>query len=355
MVSLDQTDASRRRAPSMQDVARHAGVSAQTVSRVANGMSNVEAMTRERVLASMRAVGYRPNGAARALKYGKFHTVGVIMFTLETLGNVRTLDAIATEAAAADYSVTLMPVPDPTLGAVSGAYRRLSEQSVDGVIIIFEASLLDRVEITLPPGLPVVVIDSNAGSGYAVVDTDQAQGARMATEHLLSLGHRHIGHIAGPATSFSAGHRAESWRATLQQAGITPPPIVHGDWSTESGHNAMLKLMDGGHITAVFAANDQMALGAMKALHELGRLIPSDVSVVGFDDMDESRAFWPPLTTVRQNFREVGRVAMARLLEQIEVPDAAPRTTLIPTELVIRASTGPAPTPRRRPTATPAG
>ena len=210
----------------MADVARHAGVSSQTVSRVANGMSNVDDATRDRVLTSMRAVGYRPNGAARALKYGRFHTIGVIMFTLETLGNVRTLDAIATEAAAADYTVTLMPVPDPTMGAVSGAYRRLSEQAVDGIIIIFEASLLDRVEITLPPGLPVVVIDSNAGSGFAVVDTDQALGARQATEHLLGLGHRQVWHIAGPTSSFSAGHRAESWRATLEAAGIAPPETV---------------------------------------------------------------------------------------------------------------------------------
>ena len=311
----------------MQDVARHARVSAQTVSRVANGMSNVEDATRERVLASMRATGYRPNSAARALKYGRFHTIGVIMFTLETLGNVRTLDAIATEAAASDYSVTLMPVPDPTLGAVSGAYRRLSEQAVDGVIIIFEASLLDRVQITLPPGLPVVVIDSDAASGYAVVDTDQALGARLATEHLLSLGHRGIWHIGGPTTSFSANHRAESWRATLERAGITSPPIIHGDWSTESGYRSMLEIAGEADLTAVFAANDQMALGAMKALHELGRDIPLDVSVVGFDDMDESGSFWPPLTTVHQNFREVGRVAMERLLAQIDDPNAEPTTT----------------------------
>ncbi|MGA7148782.1 MAG: LacI family DNA-binding transcriptional regulator [Microbacterium sp.] len=343
MERTDPIDAGRRRAASMADVARHAGVSSQTVSRVANGLANVDDSTRERVLGSMRAVGYRPNGAARALKYGRFHTIGVIMFTLETLGNVRTLDAIATEAAAADYTVTLMPVPDPTMGAVSGAYRRLSEQAVDGIIIIFEASLLDRVEITLPPGLPVVVIDSNADSGFAVVDTDQALGARQATEHLLALGHRQVWHLAGPSSSFSAGHRAESWRETLQTAGITPPPLIHGDWTTESGHRAALELISTrDDVTAIFAANDQMALGAMKALHELGRDIPSDVSVVGFDDMDESRAFWPPLTTVRQNFREVGRVAMERLLSQIENPDAAPRTTLIPTELVVRESSGPA-------------
>lgn len=334
----------RRRAASMADVARHAGVSSQTVSRVSNGLSNVDETTRSRVLDSMRAVGYRPNGAARALKYGRFHTVGVIMFTLETLGNVRTLDAIATEAAAADYSVTLMPVPDPTLGSVTGAYRRLSEQAVDGIIIIFEASLLDRVEITLPVGLPVVVIDSNAGSGFTVVDTDQALGARLATQHLLDLGHRQVWHIAGPASSFSATHRAESWAATLRGAGIEPPAVVHGDWSTDSGYRIGLELGRRPEVTAIFAANDQMALGTMRALHELGRAIPGDVSVVGFDDMDEARAFWPPLSSVRQNFRDVGRVAMERLLAQIADPTSTGETTLIPTELVVRDSSGPAPT-----------
>lgn len=332
-----------RRAPSMADVARHAGVSAQTVSRVSNGHTNVDDSTRDRVITSMRALGYRPNGAARALKSGRFHTVGVIMFTLETLGNVRTLDAIAIEAAKADYSVTLMPVPDPTLGAVSGAYRRLTEQAVDGVIIIFEASLLDQVEISLPPGLPVVVIDSNAGSGYSVVDVDQALGARQATEHLLGLGHAQVWHIAGPRSSFSATHREESWRDTLLRAGITPPDALHGDWTTDSGYRLGLELGRRPEVTAIFAANDQMALGAMRALHELGRDIPGDVSVVGFDDMDEARAFWPPLTSVHQNFREVGRIAMERLLAQIADGTVPIETALIPTELVVRESSGPPP------------
>lgn len=342
VTEIGERGAKTRRAPSMADVARHAGVSAQTVSRVSNGLSNVDDSTRERVTTSMRELGYRPNGAARALKAGRFHTIGVIMFTLETLGNVRTLDAIAVEAARSGYSVTLMPVPDPTLGAVSGAYRRLAEQAVDGVIIIFEASLLDQVEITLPPGLPVVVIDSNAGSGYAVVDVDQAQGARLATEHLLSLGHSQVWHIAGPTSSFSAMHRVDAWRGCLEEAGITPPEALHGDWTTESGYRLGLTLGRRPDVSAIFAANDQMALGAMKALHELGRDIPGDVSVVGFDDMDEARAFWPPLTSVRQNFREVGRISMERLLAQIADPLQSTETVLIPTELIVRESSGPA-------------
>ena len=183
--------------PSMADVARLAGVSSQTVSRVSNGQANVDEQTRAKVMEAMRTLGYRPNGAARALKSGRFHTVGVIMTSLQTFGNIRTLDAIAQEAAQSDYSVTLLPISDPTLGRVSGAYQRLSAQAVDGAVILLEARLLDQAEFALPPGIPVVLIDSGAGPDYTVVDTDQAQGARQATEHLLHLGHRQVWHIAG--------------------------------------------------------------------------------------------------------------------------------------------------------------
>jgi DNA-binding LacI/PurR family transcriptional regulator len=326
--------------PSMADVARMAGVSAQTVSRVSNGQSNVDEQTRARVVTAMQALGYRPNGAARALKSGRFHTIGVIMTTLQTFGNMRTLDAIAREAARADYSVTLLPVSDPTLQRVSGAYRRLSEQAVDGAVIILEARLLDQAEFALPPGIPFVVIDSGAGPGYTAVDTDQALGARQATGHLLGLGHRQVWHIAGPEASFAALHRAESWRQTLLEAGIKPPPVLRGDWSCESGYRHGLALGRRDDVTAVFAANDQMSLGVMQALHELGRDIPGDVSVVGFDDMEEARSFWPPLTTIRQDFQEVGRLSIRKLLRQVSDASTGNDKTIVPTELIIRSSTG---------------
>jgi DNA-binding LacI/PurR family transcriptional regulator len=325
--------------PSMADVGRLAGVSSQTVSRVSNGQANVDEATRARVLEAMETLGYRPNGAARALKSGRFHTIGVIMTTLQTLGNIRTLDAIATEAMHADNSVLLMPLADPTLRGVSGAYRRLSVQAVDGAVIILEARLLDRAEFALPPGIPVVVVDSNAGPGYTVVDTDQALGARQATEHLLGLGHRAVWHIAGPETSFSAVHRAESWERTLRAAGISPPPLLRGDWTAESGYRHGLALARRDDVTAIFAANDEMALGAMRALHERGWSIPADVSVVGFDDMDGSASFWPPLTTVRQDFATVGRLSIQQLLGKVTDPTLPPDTTIVPTELIIRAST----------------
>jgi DNA-binding LacI/PurR family transcriptional regulator len=340
MTTPDQP-ALRRTRPSMADVARHAGVAPQTVSRVSNGHSNVDPATRQRVVESMRSLGYRPNGAARALKSGRFNTIGVMLFTLETLGNTRTLGAIAQEAARANYGVTLISISDPTLDRVAGAYHRLSEAAVDGVVIIFEAHLLDEAEFSLAPGIPVVVVDSNAGSGYTVVDTDQAQGARQATAHLLALGHRQVWHIAGPPTSFSAIHRVEAWQHTLRDAGITPPKALYGDWTTESGYRYGLILGRRPDVTAIFAANDQMALGAMRALHELGRRIPADVSVVGFDDMEEARSFWPPLTTVRQDFAAVGRLSVQKLLRKVTGtrPDVHDKT-MVPTQLIVRASTG---------------
>ena len=156
MTTTNPTEAptGRRRGPSMADVAREANVSGQTVSRVSNGRSNVDAETRERVLAAMRKLGYRPNSAARALRTGRFHSIGVIMFTLSSFGNMRTLDAIASAATDAGYSITLIPVPHPTQGEVSVAFDRLSEEAVDGVIIIVEAHLLDESDVALPPGPP---------------------------------------------------------------------------------------------------------------------------------------------------------------------------------------------------------
>lgn len=330
------------RGPSMADVARHAGVSSQTVSRVSNGHNNVEEPTRLRVLASMAELGYRPNRAARALRSGKFRSIGVIMFTLATFGNMRTLEAIARQAMAAGYSITLIPVATPTAGEVTGAYDRLSEQAVDGIVVVFESHLMERGEFRTPVGVPVVVIDSNPDVAYPVVDTDQHQGARQATRHLLELGHRTVWHVSGPRTSFSATHRAEAWAETLTEAGIEPPELLFGDWSTESGYLHGLELGRRDDVTAIFAANDQMALGVIRALHELGRDVPGNVSVVGFDDLEESSSFWPPLTTIRQNFSEVGRVAMAMLLDSLETAGSTTlRSTLVPTELIVRASTAP--------------
>jgi DNA-binding LacI/PurR family transcriptional regulator len=332
-----------RRRVSMGDVARLAGVSAQTVSRVSNGHPGVLETTRDQVLAAMRELGYRPNGAARALKSGEFRTLGVILFTLSTTGNMRTLEAISASAAREGYAITLLPVAVPTQDGVRGAFTRLGELAVDACIIIMETHLLDAATVSLPPGVHVVVADSDAGDRYSVVDTDQAGGAREAVRHLLDLGHRTVWHVAGPEESYAAQRRAAAWRATLTESGRPVPPLVRGDWSAETGYHAGLRLAAEPDCTAVFAANDQMALGLLRALHERGKDVPRDISVIGFDDIREAGSFIPPLTTIHQDFTQLGRLLVAGALQQIRTESPERGTTLVPTRIVLRASTAPPP------------
>ncbi|MBY8882824.1 LacI family DNA-binding transcriptional regulator [Actinacidiphila acidipaludis] len=323
----------------MADVAKLAGVSAQTVSRVSNGFPGVVDATRQQVLAAMKELGYRPNSAARALKRGEFRTIGVILFNLSTTGNMRTLEAVATSAAEEGYATTLLPVTVPTQDEVRGAFTRLGELAVDGIVIIMEVHLLDTATVTLPPNAQVVVVDSNAGDRYSVVDTDQAGGTEAAVRHLLDLGHQTVWHVAGPEESFAAERRVAAWRAVLAGAGRPEPEVLRGDWSAESGYRAGRLLAADPGCTAVFVANDQMALGVLRALHEAGRRVPEDVSVVGFDDIPEAASFMPPLTTVHQDFAEVGRRCVETVLRQIRRAEAERGTDLVATRLVVRGST----------------
>lgn len=327
----------------MADVARLAGVSSQTVSRVSNGFPGVVPATRDQVIAAMRQLGYRPNSAGRALKWGEFRTIGIILFNLTSTGNSRTVEAIATEAARHRYATTLMPVAVPTQDAVNGAFTRLEELAVDAIVAIMEVHLLNHAAVTLPPGELVLVVDSDAGDRYRVVDTDQAAGARQATQHLLELGHHTVWHVAGPQESFASERRAAAWRSTLESAGRPVPPLYRGDWSAESGYEAGLLLAQEAGCTAVFAANDQMALGLLRAMRDSGRAVPGDVSVVGFDDLPDAGCYIPPLTTIHQDFAEVGRRCVDAVLQQIQDGDNEPRpgTTLVPTRLVVRSSTAP--------------
>ncbi|WP_425563327.1 LacI family DNA-binding transcriptional regulator [Microbacterium panaciterrae] len=331
----------------MEDVARAAGVSGQTVSRVVNARGYVGAATRAKVEAVMVELGYRPNSAARALRSGRFRAIGVIMFTLAPYGNHRTLDAIAVRAAQAGYALTLIPVEAGNLSTVNGAFHRLAEHAVDGIIILIEAHQLDGSEIEIPRGLPIVVIDSNKRLPHPFVDNDQALGARQATDHLLALGHRTVWHVAGPDSSYAASRRRDAWKAALEEHGAEVPAALVGDWSAASGYAAGKRLAARDDVTAVFAANDGMAVGVLRALHEAGRRVPEDVSVVGFDDSSDAGYVWPPLTTVRQHFEEVGALAVDALIAELDGATGGsegsgsglPDVQLIPTELVVRAST----------------
>jgi DNA-binding LacI/PurR family transcriptional regulator len=324
---------------SMVDVAVRAGVSTQTVSRVANGSRDVHADTRRRVTAAMNELGYRPNSAARALRRGSFRTIGVITFSLSSLGTMRTLEAIALHATRQDFAITLIPVTAPTQAGIQGAFSRMGELAVDAVIAIMEVHLLEAATATLPPGVRVVVVDSDAGEQYSVVDTDQAGGARKAVKHLLDLGHETVWHVAGPEESLVGERRAAAWHTALTDAGRPVPPLIRGDWSADSGYAVGLRLADEPGCTAVFAANDHMALGMLRAFSEKGKSVPEDISLIGFDDVPEASSFTPPLTTVHQNFADVGNQCVDNVLQQIRTKTTKRGVTLVPTQLVVRQST----------------
>lgn len=329
------------RAASMSDVARLAGVSSQTVSRVSNNSDSVTTETRDRVVAAMNELGYRPNSAARALKSGRFHSIGVLMFTLETLGNIRTLDAIAVAAAEKGYSIDLISMLDPSTGTISTALSRLDEEAVDGIIVILETHELMESAIHFPTRIPVVIVDSQLRKDYPSVNADQEQGAALAVRHLLDLGHPTVWHVAGPESSNSASMREASWRNILQAEGRTVPPVLRGTWGADSGYRAGLEIAANRDISAVFTANDQMALGVLRALHEAGRRVPEDVSIVGFDNTEESAEYWPPLTTIHQDFAGAGAQAMSLLFDAIEGREVPSGVRTLSTDLVVRQSTGP--------------
>nr|WP_252446011.1 LacI family DNA-binding transcriptional regulator [Pseudonocardia humida] len=349
-------------APVMTDVARLAGVSHQTVSRVVNGSPHVSEPTRAKVMAAMEQLGYRRNGVARALAMRRSGTLGVITFDTVRYGPVSTLYSIEQAAGSVGLGVSIAVAEQATSDEVVRALARLQDQSVEGIVAI--APRHDAVEAlsTELRGLPAVLVggvhgggsgpiaagDEQARPGQPAVGIDQRGGAAAATRHLLDLGHRTVHHLAGPRGWLDAEWRTEGWRATLEEAGRRVPEPVAGDWSAGSGYAAMRELLAvDPDLSAVFAANDPMALGALRALDEAGRRVPEDVSMVGFDDVPEAEFFRPPLTTVRQHFTEAGRRAVGMLLDMIRPGDGPAirpgPPAVVPTELVVRRSTGPSP------------
>ncbi|MEV7767900.1 LacI family DNA-binding transcriptional regulator [Microbacterium sp. NPDC086615] len=315
---------------SMADVAERAGVSAQTVSRVANGSPRVDPATRARVEKAMADLGYRMHRAARALRTGQTSTIGLVVSTLASVGNSRMLQAISEAAAERDYALAVVTVGER---GIREAFARLRSQGVDGAVVLNEATELAR-DAEPPADLHLVVVDSPADARFSIVQTDHAAGARAATAHLLALGHDAVHHLGGPRGSFAAAERERGWREALADAGIKAPEPVRGDWTSASGYAAVAGLAGA---TAIFVANDQMALGALRALADEGRRVPEDVSVVGFDDIADAAEFRPPLTTVRQDFDALGRRAVAALVAAIEGGDPVAET--VPASLMVRQST----------------
>jgi len=332
------------RPPVMADVARLAGVSHQTVSRVLNDHPNVRPLTREKVLAAIRELAYRPNAAARTLVTRRTHTLGVISFDTMLYGPAAMLYGF--ESAAHDaYFVSIVSLPALDRGSMLDAVERFLGQGIEGIIVIATLDTAVAALAHVPPEVPLVAVGCGTRAAVTSVAIDNEAGAGAATEYLLSLGHRTVYHVAGPSSNLDAVERVDGWRKALREAGAPEPPVLAGDWSSASGYALGRQLATAPDLTAIFCGNDPMALGVMRALTERGFGVPGDVSVVGFDDVPEAGFYLPPLTTVRQDFGEVGRQALSALVDRMSgaIPPG-PRIRVAP-ELIVRASAG---SPRNR-------
>jgi DNA-binding LacI/PurR family transcriptional regulator len=331
----------------MTDVARVAGVSHQTVSRVLNDSGKVRPETRARVLSAVRLLDYRRNSVARALVTGRTQTLGVVSFDTTLYGPASTLFGIERAAHAEDYFVSVVSVTTLDRESILSAVERLRAQGVDGVLVIAPLQSAADAVVHVPGDLPVVAVEAGPEHTVPVVAVDQVAGATAATRHLLELGHRTVWHVAGPPGWVEAHQRTDGWLAALEAAGADAPPVLAGDWSARSGYELGRRLVTVRDVTAIFAANDQMALGILRAVHEAGRAVPRELSVAGFDDIPEAQYFTPPLTTVRQDFMEVGRQSLMLLLAQMSGPARSSSRVVVEPELTVRESTA-APAPRAR-------
>ncbi len=325
----------------MGDVARLAGVSHQTVSRVINGGDKVAPETRARVEQAMRLLDYRPSSVARALVTGRSRTIGVIGFNTTLYGPASTLYGIERAAYDADYLTSVVSMPDLDPESVLTASERLRRHNVEGMLAVAPHQAAIAAVAQLSAQVPVVCLEAGPDSIIPSVQIDQRGGACAATQHLLDLGHRDVLHIAGPKDWQEAEIRLEGWRDTLLAAGVAPAPPRFGDWSSASGYEIGATIARQSEVTAVFCSNDQMALGLLRALTDVGRRVPEDISVVGFDATPESGYFNPPLTTVRQDFIDVGRQGFELLRRFIDGEAPADSRLVIPFELLIRQSTAP--------------
>jgi DNA-binding LacI/PurR family transcriptional regulator len=329
----------------MVDVARLAGVSHQTVSRVLNGHPNVSPQTRAGVLAAIRDLGYRPNAAARTLVTGRTNVLGVISFDTTLYGPASMVYGIE-RAAHPGYSVMIASLPSFDRRLLPEAVGQFLGQAAEGLIVIAPENTAVAALAGLAADIPLVAVGCGTRAPLLSVAIDNLAGAAQATRHLLDLGHRTVHHVAGPDSWLDAQERTEGWRETLRAAGAPVPALLRGDWSARSGYEVGHRLAAMPEVTAVLCANDAMALGLLRAFAERGRRVPEDVSVVGFDDMPEAAFFWPPLTTVRQDFGELGRRALHLLIDSLSGErDTGPAMPITP-DLVVRASAGRPPATR---------
>ena len=330
-------DGGRARSPVMADVARLAGVSHQTVSRVLNDHPHVSPDARERVQHAIAQLGYRPNRAARALVTRESMSLGVVTVDTTHFGPASTLFGIEGAARAAGYFVTLATLRTVNATTMREALDYLITAAVDGIAVIAPVDTAVHAVHGLTSNVPLVMVEVSGPEEIPSVMVDQVLGARLAVRHLIELGHRNILHVSGPPRWSEAEARIRGWREELGTAGLSARRVIEGDWSPQSGYDAAADVLAQTDATAVFAGNDQMALGLIKALHDRGLSVPADLSVVGFDDLPESPFFIPGLTTIRQDFEAVGQRCMETLLALMRGEGRVTPAPVIP-ELIVRQS-----------------
>lgn len=328
------------RAPNIRDVARLAGVSYQTVSRVLNDSPSIRASTKQKVLEVINEVGYRPNQAARALVTSRSRTIGVLTAQTAHYGPTTSVNAIELAAREAGYRLSTTSITTNDYASIKLSLDYLLSQSVEALVVLApQVRVFDAIE-ELSINVPFVTLESTGRDTRHSVSVDQVAGARMATRHLIELGHTEIVHLSGPKDWIEADARMQGFLEELDAHDLRTRAPILGDWTAHFGYYAGLEMLRFRDFTAVFCGNDQMALGFQHACRDMGLDVPGDISIVGFDDIPEAAHFSPPLTTVRQNFAELGRRAVALLLSELDGGVPGGRERINP-ELVVRSSTGP--------------
>lgn len=332
------TASPHKKPPSMQDVARHAGVSAQTVSRVMSNHPYVTDEKRQKVQDAIQALGYRMNATASALSSGRTHVIGVVSVASGSYASAITLFAIECAAEEQRYSVVSAYVSEPSSASICDALLRLEGQGVEAVILAAPLPTADAKVEQFAQRIPVVTIGGSSVAYANSLDIDQEEVARIATSYLLGLGHATVWHVSGPDQWADAVARVSGWRRELARTGCVIPEVIHGDWTPESGFQAGLTLGSDPTVTAVFVGNDEMAFGLIQGLKARGRMVPQEVSVVSVDDIPLAAYCSPSLTTVAQPFAELGGRAVEVLMKRLDaVPVQESPRALLP-QLVVRDS-----------------
>ena len=328
----------------IREVAESAGVSYATVSHVINNTRVVTQETRERVLAAMAALNYRPNALARSLRQGKTNTIGLVLPDSANPFFAEISRSIEDEAFRKGYSVFLCNTELDTQRELFYV-DVLSKKQVDGIIFVAAGDQADSLDFLLRQGMSVVMIDRDLPNVEVdAVLTDHQLGGFLATQHLIELGHRRIACIAGPSSITPSAERITGYRKALEQAGLPfdEAMLIRGDYHAESGMEITKSILQmDPRPTAIFALNDLMALGALRAASEANCSVPKDVAVVGYDDLELARFTSPPLTTIAQPKKEIGAQALTLLVDRISQKNRSPHRVVLPPELIVRGSTQP--------------